>query len=72
MKILTEIRQLNTACEDFAVPKAGDSTDPTVVMTMLKKVWPVLRPALIIAKIFTNDAADKVIDGIIKWGDLLA
>lgn len=34
--------------------------------------WPVSRQLLTIAKIFTNDKTDAVIDAIIKAGDILA
>ena len=39
---------------------------------LLKRVWPSVRQAPIIAMSFTNDKVDSVLARVVAWGDLIA
>lgn len=38
-------------------------------LDVIMKFWPYIKPVLSIAKVFTNDKIDALIDAVIAWGN---
>jgi hypothetical protein len=73
MNLFTQIRDLSHEAEkmkpfDPHMLHADTQTNP---MDKIMMFWPFIKVALRITKIFVGDAADKIIDGILVYGDLV-
>lgn len=69
LKIIPKIKELNNLAESApeSVTNNSAKVTPEGTLELIKTFAPILIVALQIARIFTNDAADKKIDEIIAY-----